>query len=394
MSVLFALALISPSALISNNGSPTSSTDFTPYEDFENWIPKGYEKYGTLPMNKSLAIEVMVGTGEKYESIQDALDAGYSCIGLKTQQFNVTQPITPLRDGLCLVGTGAEIIASQPMPSIFDIRNIRYAHLDGIFINGNGLAQKCIDAMRSPSGVPIHQICNCKVWGATTANVDLTGCEDSLIFNCWIDGRKTNDTPTAITKYGVKIGEFCDGYRTGGQLNLIHCLIGFHKMADIYAKNIAQLKLANCLLASKNVWSNVLKAHIIMEGGTGENALMPALELANCWVENGAEGNVPNIFIMNKAISKITILGGMFYTGKSPNIYSPLNPCAQTITLISALLENHPEHNEYNIEAPTAELISLGNTYNGLGINRANVTSYMILDKNDEKIETNAQIGR
>jgi len=56
--------------------------------------------------------------------------------------------------------------------------------------------------------------------------------------------------------------------------------------------------------------------------------LSPTLELTNCWIENGQSGDVPNILIRNRMMSKLTILGGMFYTDQSSNIYSDLNPCA------------------------------------------------------------------
>ncbi len=372
---------------ISNNNAGKST--FTFFEDYESWIPKGYEQYGEFSVNTSLTAEVVVGAGEKCESIQDALDAGYLCLYLKKQRFNITEPITPLKEDFYIISDGAEIVAVEPMSAVFDMRNIRYAHLDGLFINGNGLAEKCIDAMRTPSQVPVHQIYNCKIWGATFANIDLTGCEDSLLFNCWIDGRKTNDTPNAITEYGVKIGEGDDGYRTGGQINLIHCLFGFHRKTDIYAKNMAELKLANCLLASKTMWSHELEAHIIAGGGTGENALLPTLELTNCWVENGLGGDVPNILIKNRMISKLTVVGGMFYADSSPNIYSQLNPCAETITLISALFENNSQYQGYNIAAPTEKLVSIGNTYNWHGIDKANIATYLIFDEDDTQIETN-----
>ncbi|MGQ9507745.1 MAG: hypothetical protein ACUVTB_07840 [Candidatus Bathycorpusculaceae bacterium] len=340
---------------------------FTFFENFDEWIENGYREYGELRLNDSLTVETVVGAGERFETIQEALDASYSCIYLKKQKFNITEPITPPKEDFYIIGNGAEIFATEPITAIFDIRHVRYAHLDGLFINGNGLAEKCIDAMRTPSQVPVHQIRNCKIWGAKIANIDLTGCEDSLIFNCWIDGRKINDTPDAITEYGVKIGECGEGYRTSGQINIIHCLMGFHRKADVYAKNIAQLKLANCLLSSKNMWSPELEAHIIVEGGNGENALLPTIELTNCWVENGPRGNIPNILIKNRMMSKLTIIGGIFYTDNSPNIYSILNPCAETIVLIGALFEHNPQYNGYNIMAPTQKLISIGNTYNWQG---------------------------
>jgi hypothetical protein len=222
-------------------------------------MQKGNEQYGKPQVNATLAAEVVVGAGEKFETIQEALDAGFSCLYLKKQQFNLSGPIIPPKEDFYITSDGAEIVATQFMTAVFDLRNVRFAHLDGLFVNGNGFAEKCIDALRTPSQVPVHQIRNCKIWGATLANVDFTGCEDSFIFNCWIDGRRINDTPNAITAYGVKIGESGDGYRTGGQINLIHCLMGFHRKADLYAKNVAQLKLANCLCQARTCGALNLK---------------------------------------------------------------------------------------------------------------------------------------
>ncbi|MDH7564650.1 MAG: hypothetical protein QHH24_07235 [Candidatus Bathyarchaeota archaeon] len=209
-----------------------------------------------------------------------------------------------------------------------------------------------------------------------------------MIFNCWIDGRKANDTPDAITLYGVKIGEFSDGYATGGQINLIHCLLSFHRNADIFAKNIAQLKLANCLLASKTEWSPCLEAQLVLEGGTGEGAIQPIVEMANCWVENGQGGNVPNILVRNQRISKLTITGGIFYTDNSPNIHSSLSPCAETVTIISALFEHNRDYNGCNIVIPARKLVSIGNTYNWHGIDKTCLTEYLIFDRDSQEIET------
>lgn len=367
------------------------STDhdvFTFFDDFDNWIRKGNEQYGEFSTNKSLTADAVVGKGEEFEAIQDALDAGRTCLYLKPERFNVTKPIVPPKEDFYVLGNGAEIVATQTMPAIFNISQTRYAHLDGLSINGNGLSQKCIDALRTPSQVPVHQIRNCRVWGATYANVDLTGCEDSMLFNCWIDGRKINDTPDAITEYGVRIGCSGDGYKTGGQLNIIHCLFSFHKKADVFAKNVAELKLSNCLFASKSMWSHEFTAHVIAEGGTGENPVMPAIELANCWMENGPGGDAPNILVANNPISKLTITGGVFFTDNSPNIYSSLSPCAETITLVGGFYENNRQFGGFNIVAPAQKLVSLGNTYNWRGIDKTGVASYLIFDRDDTALET------
>jgi len=378
-----------PSKIVASNSKSYS----TFFGDLENWIQEGYDQYGENKLKTSSTAEVVVGKGERCEDIQTALNLGYTCVYLKKQRFNITEPIVPMKEDTYIISNGAEAFAVERMPAVFDIRSVRYVHLEGLFINGNGLAQKCVDASRNPSQVPVHQIRNCRIWGATLANVDFTGCEDSLIFNCWIDGRIVNDTPDVVTEYGVKIGEFCDGHRTGGQINLIHCLMGFHRKADVFAKNIAQLKLANCLLSSKTSWSHELTAHIIVEGGTGENALQPILELTNCWMEDGPNGTVPNILVRTRMISKLTAIGGMFYTDKSPNVYSNLVPCAETITLIGALFEHNTEYDCYNIIAPTHKLVSLGNTYNQQGIDKANVTTYLIFDRDSTNVETKNETG-
>jgi hypothetical protein len=89
-------------------------------------------------------------------------------------------------------------------------------------------------------------------------------------------------------------------------------------------------------------------------------------------------------------ISKLTIVGGMFYTDLSPNIYSPLNPCAETVTLVGALFEHNSRYSGYNIVAAAQTLVSIGNTYNWHGIDKANITSYLIFDKGSTEIEAKA----
>jgi hypothetical protein len=390
--VLLFWLVLSGIPLPATNPTTTNNTPMF-LKDLENWIEQGNTQYGEYPSNQSFTAEVTIGAGEKLQDIQQALDAGYTCIYLKKQTFNTTKTITPPNEDFYVISNGATLQATEPMPAIFNLRNVRYAHLDGLFINGNGLADKCIDALRETSQVPCHQVRNCKIWGARTANVDFTGCEDSLLFNCWIDGRKQNDVADAITEYGVKIGEpDRDGYRTGGQINMVHCLMGFHRKADVYAKNIASLKLSNCLVSSKTQWSNDFEANIIAEGGTGENPLMPVLELANCWAETGPDSPAPNILVRNHAISKITIIGGTFLADHSPNIHSLLNPSAETITLVGALFENNPNYEGYNIAVATGNLVSVGCTYNGEGVDKANVAAFFIFDRDSGKVETGAEL--
>jgi len=114
---------------------------------------------------------------------------------------------------------------------------------------------------------------------------------------------------------------------------------------------------------------------------------LPVIELVSCWVENGQGGNVPNILIRNRMMSKLTIVGGMFYADNCSNIYSNLNPCAETITLLGTFFENNPKYRQYNIAAATQKLVSVGNTYNWKGIDKTNVASYFIFDRDSAETE-------
>jgi hypothetical protein len=183
MFILLLISLIDRSATPSQTIS--NSNDFSSifFQDPQNWTLTDPAQCSENKLNLSNTAEVVVGKGEKYEDVQTALDAGYSCMFLKKERFNITKPITVVKDDIYIIGNGAEIFATEPMPAIIDVRGVRYAHLEGLVINGDGLAEKCVDASRGPNQVPIHQIRNCKIWGATLANVDFTGCEDSLIFN-------------------------------------------------------------------------------------------------------------------------------------------------------------------------------------------------------------------
>jgi len=143
-------------------------------------------------------------------------------------------------------------------------------------------------------------------------------------------------------------------------------------------------------LSSKTMWSEELEANLVAEGGTGEGALLPAMELTNLWVENGPGGNVSNVLIKNRMISKLTLMGGVFYTDESPNIYSALNPSAETITLIGVFFENNPQYDGYNIVVPTKELVSVGSSYNWKGIDTTNVATYLIFDRDSSTVQTNS----
>jgi len=356
-------------------GDPIRSQDWNTFVD-------------AFETHKHLHPDIVVGTGEDYEDIQTALDDGHKSLFLKRETFNVASPIVPPNEDIYLFSNGAEIKATESMSRLFDIRNIRYAHLEGLFINGNGLAEKCVDGVLDPSGCPMHVIKHCKVWGATKVGVDFTGCEDSTLIDVWIDGRKdTNEPPTVYTEYGLRFGQDGDGYRTGGQVNLWDCKIGFCKKADIYAKNIADLKCHGVLLGSKINWSSVLEAHIILEGGTGEAALWPKLLLEGCWFD-GAIGEKPNILIQNVRAKEVSLVGCSVYGSDAPNIYSTLNPGAEQIVILGGLLERAA--GGPNIQCPAKHIAVLGaDLYGGTGVDKTNVTTYFIMEKDAATIDTN-----
>jgi hypothetical protein len=97
------------------------------------------------------------------------------------------------------------------------------------------------------------------------------------------------------------------------------------------------------------------------------------------------------MLVKDHAISKITITGGTFLADHSPSIHSLLNPCAETITLVGALFESNPHYEGYNVAASTGNLVSVGCTYNGEGIDKANVAAFFIFDRDSGKVETGAE---
>ncbi|MEM3536828.1 MAG: hypothetical protein QXF44_03555, partial [Candidatus Bathyarchaeia archaeon] len=88
--LLISLSFVSCSSPLSSNSLVQSegTSDSSFFENAENWIAEGYGQYGELPLKEPLTAEVVVGAGEEFEDIQEAFDAGYSCIYLKKQRFN------------------------------------------------------------------------------------------------------------------------------------------------------------------------------------------------------------------------------------------------------------------------------------------------------------------
>ena len=177
--------------------------------------------------------------------IQNAIDAISSgeTIFFKNAVYEVGVELEWTTDRVSLVGESlaTEIRATVDMSSVCNFTGARYAYFNNLFINGYNHADVGLNGKRATSAVPVHKIEHCACWGAKTANIDLTGCEDSTLNDVWLDGRIANDTATAYSNYGLKIGETGDDYRTGGHIKCFDVKSGFHKLADAWLKNIANI---------------------------------------------------------------------------------------------------------------------------------------------------------
>jgi len=327
----------------------------------------------------------------------DALTTG-GLIFFKQGTYLLDTGITVSADNITFAGEGAasEIRAHSPFTYMFDIRTSRYTNFSNIFINGYNLADYCISGLQTPSGVPVHQVRDSLVWGAKEACIDFTGCEDSLLFNVWIDGRIANDTPTCYTKYGLKLGPTGDaeGYKTGGIIKCFEVRIGFCKYADAFIRNVAQIEFFGALFSSKYTFSTDILAHIIVEGGAGVGSLWTSIGLHGCWFD-GALDHHPNILISNRRIKKITIDSCELYGSQGPNIYSALNPAVDQITVTSSHIEKDNDGHD-NIDCYVASLLLLNtDLYRGGAagsVNMAKATRYFMIEKDSNKIETNMNL--
>jgi hypothetical protein len=213
---------------------------------------------------------------------------------------------------------------------MFDISATRYIKFRNLYINGYGLADKCINGARTSAAV-IHGIYGCKIWGAITCGVDFTGCEDSMIFDTWVDGRKDlTEPPVLYTNYGIMFGPA----QTGGHVKLINVMIGFCKKADILCHNIRKLDILSSLLASHKTYSAELEANLIIQGGA---EYQPTVSVNHTWIEN--DGAVPNILVKTTQGKQLTVMNSLLATGEYPNIYSTLSPALTFLTLVGGALE-------------------------------------------------------
>jgi hypothetical protein len=340
-----------------------------------------------LAGHKHTAADTIVGTGGDYTTIQAALTAGAKSLWLKKELFLIDTPIIPPSEDFWILSQGAEVRAHSAMDRMLDLRGLRYCHLNGVFLNGYGLAAKCIDGLNSPSGPRMHELRFSKFWGATDCGIDFTGCEDSSIIGSWFDGRKADDTTNLYGDYGLRIGEAGDGNRTGGQINLYDCKFGYQKKADLYAKNVWDLKIYGSLFASKYTWSTDFIAHAILEGGTGPDWLAPKLLFNGCWFDGGT-GAHPNILLQNIESNEITMAGSTVVASDAPNIYSTLNPAVESINIIGGKLERNA--GGPHIQCPARNINVICPQYvGGSGIDKTNVTNYFEIKNGGASIDTN-----
>ena len=325
------------------------------------------------------------------QSVIDVLSNGGK-ITFKQGLYEIGTEISWKTDKLIFVGDGinTEIRANDTVNSIFNFTGARYAHFEKLLLNGYNNATTCLNGQRSTSAVPMHTIKDCWVWGAKTNNVDLTGCEDSVIMNTYLDGRITETPATIYTNYGLRLGASGDGYKTGGQISCYNLICGFHKYADVYAKNIVDLKMTNCTLVSKYSLSNNLLANLVLEGGTGTGAVYPSIALFGCWMENDATAglNKPNILIQTTQANELSIYGGSYYN-TDHNIYSALNPSAFTINVFASHLEC--VESAYHLKAPCTKLLILNpHAYGSTNDwDLSNVIHYLTIDKESSQLKTN-----
>jgi hypothetical protein len=253
-------------------------------------------------------------------------------IFFKKGLYLLESPIVVNVENVTFEGEGwqTEIRASSSMSSMFDISATRYIKFRNLYINGYGLADKCINGARTSASV-IHGIYGCKIWGAITCGVDFTGCEDSIIFDTWIDGRKDlTEPPVVYTSYGIMFGPA----QTQGHVKLINVLVGFCKKADIYANHIRKLDIIGCLMASHKSYSADLEANLIIQGGT---ATLPTVSVNHTWIEN--DGAIPNILIKTTQAKQLVVMNSLLATGEHPNIYSTLSPALLFLSVVGSALE-------------------------------------------------------
>ncbi len=303
------------------------------------------------------------------------LSATARSIFAKAGTYLIDTEITVAMDDFQLTGEGpsTELRASAAINSILNIKNARFAWINNIFLNGYGLATKCIDASHAPTYVPVHNIENCRVWGATSYGIDLSGCEDVTLRSVWFDGRKTQVDPVVVyTDYGLYVNG------GAGNLDLFGCKFMFLEKADAYIIDIREVKFYGALFASKYTYSTALVANVILQGG-GTDWVQALFD--GCWFD-GEMGAKPNILIANYRIESLTLVECEMKGTDAPNIYSTLDPALTSLTILGGRMVRN--EGGYRVDVNASNVVTLNTVMAGegiiLGVNLAWPDRYLIID--------------
>lgn len=282
-------------------------------------------------------------------------------------------PVVINCDFLTIDGRGAIIEADSSISRLLDARNRRFLTICGLTLRGNGLASKLIDLSQSTSRSTINVLQNIRGSGGIGTNLDFTGSEDTLFYDCFFDGRTYEGASSPTTEYGILCG---DG-ATGGAVWFINCRSGYNKYGDVRLKNIKRCHFIGGLPGAThksigNFSAPYLRANIIIDGsGSAYNC---EVYLKDVWIEGGGS-NVPSILIENGKIGYLVISDSNIINDGFINIYSTLNPAADYIHIKSSNLE-HGAGSAYNIDL-YASYAYIDETFlrNG-GINKGKLTRY------------------
>ena len=278
-----------------------------------------------------------------------------------------------------------ELRARASMDSLLDITGAKLAHFDGVFINGYGLATIPVNGAKASDIPAWHKFHNCRIWGGIDADVDLTGCDDSELYQVWLDGRRAEDA-TLFCDYGLRVGKAGDGGVTA-DVTLEKVYMMFLKKADAYFKNIVQVNIGRSIFASKPEYGPDLIANLLLEGGTGAGAQNPRVSLRDCWFDGGMD-IIPNIVVQNKQITELSMMNCYTQCTNAPNLYSVLNPAMETLEVIGGKMERNA--GGYNIDMYITDAMLMNLAFpTGDGIDKTKLTHYLINQQGAGQIDTN-----
>jgi hypothetical protein len=286
--------------------------------------------------------------------IQAAINASTNGekITFKNDLYLISSRIDVTKENITFEGEGwgTELRASASMSAMFNIGATRYIRFKNLFINGYGLADKCINAAGSASSPKLHTIEGCKIWGGITCCVDFSGCEDSAIIDTWVDGRRDlTEPPLEFTDYGIYFGTIA----TTGRVELVRLKSMFLKKADVYVKNVSKLDVIGGVLASKGEYSEDFIANMVLDGSG-------AISLVDSWIENTTAE--PNIFVLNNC-AFLEIISSELHTGGYQNIKADTGKSVDLIAIYGGRIARTGTGT--HVAVPCAHLIVLNTDFFG-----------------------------